>query len=42
LVGLIGVLIAYLKNDDKKDNRVKCACIGFAVWVGILLIALIL
>ncbi len=33
LVGLIGVLIAYLINDDKKRNRVKWAWIGFAAWV---------
>jgi hypothetical protein len=31
LVGLIGVLIAYLINDDKKSNRVKWAWIGFGV-----------
>lgn len=30
LVGLIGVLIAYLINDDKKSNRVKWAWIGLA------------
>lgn len=42
LVGLIGVLIAYLINDDKKDNRVKWSWIGFAVWVGIILIAVLL
>ena len=29
LVGLIGVLIAYLINDDKKRNRTKWAWIGF-------------
>lgn len=38
LLGLIGVLIAYLINDDQKRNRVKWAWIGLAVWVGILLI----
>ena len=30
LVGLIGVLIAYLINDDKKSNRVKWAWLGVA------------
>ncbi len=29
LLSLIGVLIAYLINDDKKKNRVKYAWIGF-------------
>jgi hypothetical protein len=33
LVGLIGVLIAYLIHDDKKRNRVKWAWIGFAAWL---------
>ncbi len=33
LVGLIGVLIAYLINDDNKRNRVKWAWIGFGVFV---------
>jgi hypothetical protein len=42
LVGLIGVLIAYLINDDKKDARVKWAWIGFAAWIVILLIAVVL
>ena len=36
LLGLIGVLIAYLINDDQKKNRTKWAWIGFAVWIGIL------
>ena len=31
-VGLIGVLIAYLLNDDYKKNRVKWAWIGFGVF----------
>jgi hypothetical protein len=39
LLGLIGVLIAYLINDDKKSNRVKWSWIGLAVLVVILLIA---
>ena len=33
LVGLIGVLIAYLINDEKKSNRVKWAWIGLGVVV---------
>lgn len=41
LLGLIGVLIAYLINDEKKSNRVKWAWIGWGVWVVILLIALL-
>jgi hypothetical protein len=40
LLGLIGVLIAYLIKDDKKSNRVKWAWIGWGVWLVILLIAL--
>lgn len=40
-VGLIGVLIAYLINDEKKKARVKWAWIGWGVWVGIFLIAVI-
>jgi hypothetical protein len=39
LLGLIGVLIAYLINDDKKSNRVKWAWIGLAIWVVIVIIA---
>lgn len=31
LLGLIGVLIAYLINDDKKKNRVKWSWIGVGV-----------
>ena len=38
LIGVIGVLIAYLINDDHKKNRVKWAWIGFAVWIAIVLI----
>ncbi len=41
LLGLIGVLIAYLINDDQKSNRVKWAWLGLAAWVVILLIALV-
>jgi len=39
-VGLIGVLIAYLINDDYKRNRVKWAWIGFGVYV-VLVVALL-
>lgn len=39
LLGIIGVLIAYLIGDS---NIVKWAWIGFAVWVGIVLLVLIL
>lgn len=39
LLGLIGVLIAYLINDDRKRNRVKWAWIGWGVWVIIVLLA---
>jgi hypothetical protein len=38
LLGLIGLLIAYLINDDKKSNRVKWAWIGFGAYVVIVLI----
>jgi hypothetical protein len=41
LLGLIGVLIAYLINDGKHSNRVKWAWIGLAVWVVILLAIII-
>jgi hypothetical protein len=40
ILGLIGVLIAYLIKDDYKRNRVKWAWIGWGVWLVILLIAL--
>lgn len=40
LLGLIGILIAYLINDDQKRNRVKWAWIGFGAWIAILLIVL--
>jgi hypothetical protein len=39
LLGLIGVLIAYLINDDKKRDRVKWAWIGCAIIVVIVIIA---
>ena len=38
IVGLIGVIIAYLIKDEKKKNRVKWAWIGWGVWVVIALI----
>jgi len=38
LIGLIGVLIAYLINDDKKKSRVTWAWIGFAVWAALVII----
>ena len=41
-LGLIGILIAYLINDDKKSARVKWAWIGFAIWIVILIIALVI
>ena len=42
LLGLIGVLIAYIISDDKKRARVKWAWLGLAAWLVILLIILIL
>ena len=43
LLGLIGVLIAYLINDDKKSSRVKWAWLGLATIVVLwLLFAVIL
>lgn len=41
ILGLIGVLIAYLIKDDKKQNRVKWSWIGWGVWVIIVLISLL-
>jgi hypothetical protein len=38
LLGIIGVLIAYLINDDKKHERVKWAWIGFAIWLVVIII----
>jgi len=38
LLGLIGVLIAYLINDDFKRNRVKWAWIGWGIFVVLYLI----
>jgi hypothetical protein len=42
LLGVIGVLIAYLIKDEKKPNRVKWAWIGLAIWVGIVIITVLL
>jgi hypothetical protein len=42
LLGLLGILIAYLINDDNHSNRVKWAWIGFAAWVAIILIVVVL
>ena len=39
LLGLIGVLIAYLIKDDKKRNRVKWAWIGWILWAAIVIIS---
>lgn len=40
-VGLIGVLIAYLINDDYKRNRVKWAWIGWGIFVVLYVILLV-
>lgn len=42
LLGLIGVLIAYLIKDEKKKNRVKWAWIGWAIWLALLLITVVI
>jgi hypothetical protein len=41
LVGLIGVLIAYLINDENKKNRVKWAWIGFGIGLVLYLIIIL-
>ncbi|MEO8406714.1 MAG: hypothetical protein ABI480_19025 [Chitinophagaceae bacterium] len=41
LLGLIGVLIAYLIDDEKKRNRVKWAWLGFLVWILIVILVVI-
>lgn len=41
LLGLIGVLIAYLINDEKKSNRVKWAWLGLAAVVAINLVLIL-
>jgi len=38
LLGIIGVLIAYLINDDNKANRRKWAWIGFGILIVLVLI----
>ncbi len=38
LLGIIGVLVAYLINDDYKRNRVKWAWIGWGAWIAIVLV----
>lgn len=40
LLGLIGVIIAYVIKDEKKRNRVKWAWIGFATYVVLYIIIL--
>ena len=42
LLGLIGVLIAYLINDDKKKSRVKWSWLGLLVWVALWLVLFVL
>lgn len=39
LLGLIGLIIALLINDDKKKSRVRWALIGWGVWIAIVLLA---
>lgn len=41
LLGVIGVLIAYLIKDDYKSNRVKWAWIGWGAWIAIVLVSLL-
>jgi hypothetical protein len=41
LLGLIGVLIAYLIKDDYKRNRVKWAWIGWAIYAVIVIVAFV-
>lgn len=42
LIGLLGVLIAYLINDSNKSSRIKWAWIGFAVWIALILVFAVL
>ncbi|NOT49933.1 MAG: hypothetical protein HOP10_01490 [Chitinophagaceae bacterium] len=37
-LGLIGIIVAYVINDDYKKNRVKWAWLGFAIGVALSLI----
>ena len=41
LLGLIGVLIAYLINDDKKKSRVKWAWLGLLISIPISILILV-
>ena len=41
VLGLIGVLIAYLINDDKKLARTRWAWIGFAAWIVLVLLLIL-
>jgi hypothetical protein len=41
LLGIIGVLIAYMINDDKKLSRTRWAWIGFAAFIAILLLLIL-
>jgi len=38
-LGLIGIIIAYIINDDNHHRRVRWAWFGFGIWIAILLIA---
>ena len=42
LLGLIGVLVAYLINDDKKSSRVKWAWLGLLIGVVFYLIIILI
>jgi len=42
LLGLIGVLIAYLIKDDKKSSRVKWAWLGLLAWLVIWLVVFVI
>lgn len=37
-LGIIGLIIALVINDDKRPGRIKWALIGFGMWAAILLI----
>ena len=39
LLGLIGILISYIINNENNASRHKWAWIGFGVWIAIVLIA---
>ncbi|MEO7983240.1 MAG: hypothetical protein ABI688_04080 [Bacteroidota bacterium] len=41
LLGLLGVIIAYIIKDDYKRNRVKWAWIGFAIYAAIVIAILL-